>query len=108
MLANPCNEIYLGPLEKCVLNMRTKTSVHRWRFDDGIKPINPGNLFGESFLPRGWYCWVYPQDDYEFVTWMSKNCPGAEVTHRFNNGNPMHTVYIPNDQEAAVFQLRWA
>lgn len=81
--------------------VRSATTVHYWRFSDGFDHEIMANLL------RGWYCWVYPQDDYEFVTWMTKNCPSAEVTHRFNNGNPMHTVYISNDLEATVFQLKW-
>ena len=86
--------------------MAMKTSVHYWRFDDGTKPINPGNPF-MSFVPRGWYCWVYPEDNHEFEIWMTRHCPTADVTHRFNNGNPMWTVYINNDHEATLFQLRW-
>lgn len=80
---------------------RSTITVHYWRFSDG----SDNGLM--ATMARGWYCWVYPQDDLEFVTWMTKNCPGAKVTHRFNNGNPMHTVYIPDDREATVFQLKW-
>lgn len=84
-----------------------KTVVHHWRFEDGKTIPNPGNPFPLDPPPRGWYCWVYPEDDREFVEWMEKNCPTADVTHRFNSGNPMHTVYIKEDKEATIFQLRW-
>lgn len=58
-------------------------------------------------VPRGWYCWVYPDDDQEFEEWMKKNCPSAEFTHRFNSGDPMYTVFIREDAEATLFQLKW-
>ena len=84
-----------------------KTIVHHWSFHNGIDPINPGNQFGETVLPRGWTCWVYPRDDQVFVEWMDRMCPTADVTHRFNSGDPMYTVYISNDKEAVLFQLKW-
>lgn len=84
-----------------------KTSVHHWRFENGVDPINPGNPFGEMIVPRGWYCWVYPSDDNEFEEWMSRMCPTSECTRRFNSGDPMTTVYISNDAEATAFQLMW-
>jgi len=34
-------------------------------------------------------------------------CPTADITHRFNSGDPMYTVYISNDKEAVLFQLKW-
>ena len=84
-----------------------KTIVHHWSFHDGVTPMNPGNQFGEIVLPRGWTCWVYPRDDQVFVEWMDRMCPTADVTHRFNSGDPMYTVYISNDKEAVLFQLKW-
>ena len=57
--------------------------------------------------PRGWYCWVYLNDDREFEEWMSRMCPTADCTRRFNSGDPMTTVYISEDSEATAFQLRW-
>ena len=83
------------------------TKVHHWRFNDGVTPINPGNPFGEIVAPRSWSCWVYPEDDQEFEDWMAKNCPTADCTRRFNSGDPMTTVYIKNDIEATLFNLRW-
>ena len=82
---------------------RSTTTVSYWRFCDGEVRDNPIM----EHQTRGWRCWVYPQDDAEFVMWMKTNCPSAEVTHRFNNGNPMHTVYIADDSEATIFQLKW-
>ena len=84
-----------------------KISVHHWRFEDGVTPINPGNLFGETILPRGWYCWVYPEDDHEFEDWMNVHCPTAECYHRFNSGDPMYTVNIFDDRECMLFTLKF-
>lgn len=58
-------------------------------------------------VPRGWYCWVYPEDDRAFEEWMARTCPTADVTHRFNSGNPMYTVFIKDDTEAMLFNMRW-
>jgi hypothetical protein len=84
-----------------------KTIVHHWSFHDGVTPINPGNRFGETILPRSWTCWVYPKNDQEFVEWMTRMCPTAECEHRFNSGDPMYTVTITKDSEATAFQLMW-
>jgi hypothetical protein len=87
--------------------MRVKTSVHHWRFEDGKTVPNTNPMFPMEPLPRGWYCWVYPEDDREFESWMKRTCPTADVTHRFNSGDPMYTVYIKDDTEATLFNLRW-
>ena len=84
-----------------------KTSVHHWRFEDGGTCPNPGSMWESEPPPRGWYCWVYADDNQEFIDWMEKNCPTADCTHRFNSGNPMTTVYIKEDKEATIFQLKW-
>jgi len=85
----------------------SKTSIHHWRFEDGKTSPNPGSQWEMEPPPRGWYCWVYPENDPEFEDWMSKNCPTADCTHRFNSGNPMYTVFIKDDTEAMLFNLRW-
>lgn len=84
-----------------------RTIIHHWSFNDGVTPINPGNPFGETVLPRGWSCWVYPEDNHEFEIWMTRMCPTADFTPRFNSGDPMWTVNIADDKEATLFQLRW-
>lgn len=84
-----------------------KTSVHHWRFEDGKTCPNPGHKYELAPPPRGWYCWVYPENDHEFAEWMETNCPTTDITHRFNSGDPMWTVYIKDDKEATLFQLRW-
>lgn len=86
---------------------RNKTVVHHWRFEDGKTVPNPGSKWLLDPPPRGWYCWVYPEDYDSFYEWMNKNCPTAECTNRFNSGDPMITVFIKEDREATVFQLRW-
>ena len=87
--------------------MRTATIVHHWRFEDGVTIPNPGSPFPLDPPPRGWYCWTYPNDNQEFLEWMNQNCPTADVTHRFNSGNPMFTVYITSDAEATLFSLKY-
>jgi len=84
-----------------------KTVIHHWRFEDGKTCPNPGSMFPMDPVPRGWYCWTYPADDREFEKWMATNCPTTDITHRFNSGDPMYTVYIKEDKEATLFQLRW-
>jgi hypothetical protein len=89
----------------------TDTVVNHWRFETG-EPENVGVsvVYPTGFrdgAPRGWYCWVYPQDDSAFTDWMMVNCPTADVTHRFNSGDPMFTVHITDDREATLFVLRW-
>jgi hypothetical protein len=84
-----------------------KLSVQNWRFEDGETCPNPGGPFPMEPPPRGWYCWVYPENDREFEEWMSKNCPSSDTTHRFNSGNPMYTVYIKDNTEAMLFNLKW-
>ncbi len=87
-----------------------KVSVHHWRFEDGKTSPNAGHPIKELILdppPRGWYCWVYPEDDRAFEEWMKRVCPTADMCHRFNSGDPMWTIYIKEDVEATVFQLMW-
>jgi hypothetical protein len=82
--------------------------IHHWRFEDGKTVPNPGSQWPMDPSPRGWYCWVYPKDNFEFKSWMEKNCPTADCTHKFNSGDPMFTVYISDEKEATLFQLRWS
>jgi len=83
-----------------------KTTVHHWKFHNGVDPINPGSQW--PMVPdRGWTCWVYPENNSEFETWMEENCPTADVTYRFNSGDPMYTVNITSDEECMIFKLRW-
>jgi hypothetical protein len=89
------------------MKYRYKTTVHHWRFEDGATVPNPGPKWLMDPPPRGWYCWAYPEDYDEFESWMAKNCPTADCTRRFNSGDPMITVYIKEDREATLFQLRW-
>jgi hypothetical protein len=81
--------------------------VRHWRFETGDREDSVGNLWKHDPIPRGWYCWVYPKDGCDFDDWMTKNCPSADVTFRFNSGDPMYTVYIKDDEEATLFGLRW-
>jgi hypothetical protein len=89
----------------------TKATVHHWRFETGeprevaVSVVYPDGMMESS--PRGWYCWVYTDDTTGFHEWMGNNCPTADYTHRFNSGDPMTTVFITDDKEAALFILRW-
>jgi hypothetical protein len=87
--------------------LRPGVSIQHWRFEDGKTCPNPGSRWESEPSPRGWYCWVYTDDYGEFIDWMEKNCPTTDCTHRFNSGNPMTTVYIKEDHEAVLFQLKW-
>jgi hypothetical protein len=97
-----------------------KPSVHHWRYDDGwhdipailVKSGEPSREFNPAIV--GWHCWVYPYSDDgmskdfgEFEQWLIDNCPSAEYTRRFNSGDPMVTVFIPNAEDAAIFKLTW-
>lgn len=83
------------------------TLVLYWRFEDGEAKPNPSSQWGMNPLPRGWYCWVYPESNCEFETWMEENCPTADCVRRFNSGDPMITVYIKDDKEAELFESKW-
>jgi len=92
-----------------------KARIKHWLFEDGVPEKVPepmsvvdAALYPSGFkdpIPYGWYCWVYADDDLEFRTWMAVHCPNADCTYRFNNGDPMHTVHIDDDQENLVFCL---
>lgn len=91
-----------------------KTIVHHWRHEDGWKdiPYILRDSYGkdkefDKFVV-GWHCWVYPENDHEFEVWMKLNMKGYyDLTHRFNSGNPMYTVFIKEDADATMFKLRW-
>ena len=89
------------------VNTEYKTTIHHWRFEDGKTVPNPDSKWPSDPPPRGWYCWTYPANNLEFEQWMAKNCPTTDITHRFNSGDPMYTVYIKDDKEATLFQLKW-
>lgn len=89
----------------------TTASIHHWTFETGeAQKVFPSVVYPDGIqpgIPRGWYCWAYPSNDAEFVAWMVQHCPGAQVEHRFNGGDPMFTVHIKDEHEATVFQLKW-
>ena len=88
--------------------------VQHWRYEDGWrdiprvlrKPGEPEREYNEEF--KGWFCWVYADDNREFEKWMKKNMKGKyDCTFRFNSGDPMHTVWIREDEDATLFKLTW-
>ena len=87
--------------------MAIKTKVHHWRFETGDREDSVGNLWKHDPMPRGWYCWTYPANNHDFEEQMKRMCPTADITFRFNSGDPMYTVYIKDDAEATPFQLMY-
>jgi len=87
------------------------TKVHNWRFETGEpEQVEKSIIYPDGVregAPRGWYCWVYPENDAEYEEWMAENCPTADVIHRFNSGDPMYTTYITDQSEALLFALRF-
>jgi hypothetical protein len=90
--------------------MARKNLIQHWRFEDGmIRSVNygRGSSIMQEPIPRGYYCWMFTDDQGEFMEWMEQNCPSAECTPRFNSGNPMVQVYIKEDKDATLFQLKY-
>ena len=88
--------------------------VQHWRFDYGWSYIPeilrkiPGKDrdFDECLV--GWHCWAYEGDDENISKWMKENMNGEyECDFRFNSGDPMHTIFIKDDEDATLFKLRW-
>jgi len=77
-----------------------KVHIRYWQYDDGYSQIT---VFDKTRV--GWFCWVYTDDDAEFVIWMATNCPSADCSSRFNSGDPIFTVLIRDKDEAAYFRL---
>jgi hypothetical protein len=94
--------------------MEYKTRVLHWTYNDGWKhiprflalPGGPDKEYDGSLV--GWFCWVYPESNDEFTGWMDLNMVGQhDYTFRFNSGDPMFTVHIRDEEDAALFKLRW-
>ena len=84
--------------------------IDLWRWEPGDREnANNQYLRGARIepLPRGWYCQVRTFDS-SFAFWLKENCPSAEFDLRWNNGDQYYSVYIENDHEAELFQLRWS
>lgn len=91
--------------------MELIVTPRHWRYDTGEPEyIGKSRVYPSGFrdpIPKGWYCWCYTNDNYEFEQWMKANCPKADIVKRFNSGDPMWTTYINCEKEAAIFMLRW-
>lgn len=87
--------------------MELEIYVQHWRHEDGVPHGDIEWSTRTDPIPAGWYCWCFPNDNYEFEVWMRANCPTADITKRFNSGNPMFQTYISSEKEAAIFTLRW-
>ncbi|HEY6435441.1 MAG TPA: hypothetical protein VIY47_02545 [Ignavibacteriaceae bacterium] len=90
--------------------------VKNWRYEDGMRDIpeallNPlGPTTNTRFFDKdlqGWHCRVFGADK-DFEKWMKRNMKGKhDCTFRFNSGNPMHSIWIKEDQDATLFKLTW-
>ena len=88
------------------------THISYWKYENG-KPeqVAPSIIYPDGLqdtVPAGWYCWVYSDNTYGFIDWMKLHCPSADATPRFNSGNPMITVFIPDNKEASMFALAFS
>lgn len=86
--------------------------ISYWKKEDGEPEwVGKSKIYPDGYrtgAPKGWYCWVYSDRTYDFVDWMKRHCPSGDATPRFNSGDPMITVFIPNDKEAAMFALAFS
>jgi hypothetical protein len=73
-------------------------AVQHWKYYDKGNDLN---------IPKGYYCDVYTNDTWGFIGWMKENCPSANVTPRFNSGNPMVQTYIKRKKDVTIFSMRW-
>lgn len=93
--------------------MVLEVHISYWKYESGEPEAMPDylkHMYPTGFRegsPKGWHCWAYPSDDRAFEEFMDRVCPTADITHRFNSGNPMYTVYITDEKEATLFQLAW-
>lgn len=89
--------------------------VKHWHFNDGLRIIpeivrrvgEPTTEYDEEL--KGWHCWVYVDDagHKEIKKWL-RGCKGEyELDWRFNSGDPMYTLILRDDSDAAAFKLRW-
>jgi hypothetical protein len=93
--------------------------IQYWRYSDGlpekyegiptvISKITHPNGYRET-APVGWHGEVFIDGLHaEFLQWMTKHCPTADCTPRFNSGNPMVQVHFTDESEAMFFTLSWA
>ena len=74
---------------------QSQTTILYWKYQSGA-----------DFL--GYSCCVKTYEHDVFQKWMEKNCPKTEVIYKFNSGDPIYTVYIPDEVEALLFKLKWS
>ena len=88
-----------------------EVGIHHWKYSNGapepvaVSAMHPTGR--RETPPAGWYCWAYPNDDALFVEWMARECPSADMCHRYNSGDPMFSIYFSSAQEALRFQSAW-
>lgn len=86
-------------------------TVEHFRYMDGWHqyPWSDEKEFEEEHV--GWHCHVrFTTDDAasEFYNWMQDSMTGVfEAIMRFNGGDPIYTVQIKEEQDAAIFKLKW-
>lgn len=83
-----------------------QVNVRHWRYEDGWRNIlhTETKEFREDIV--GWHCRAYADSDFE--KWMEQNMKGQyDCTFRFNNGDPMYTIHICDNEDATLFKLTW-
>ena len=90
-----------------------KVVVHFWQLHDDDSAIRETKTWTgitrntAASSKKFWTCWAFASDDHEFIEWMTTNCPTSSYTHRFNGGDTVFQICILEEQEAAIFYMRW-
>lgn len=85
-----------------------RVNVYNWRFEDGNTIPNPDSQWPLPPPARGWYCWAYTDTYRQFEKWLKDSMQkDYDLSYRWNSGAPMISIFLSDDQDAAVFSLRW-
>lgn len=88
-----------------------KVSVNYWEYSDGeVEYVGKCGTYPTGWRKKrdkGFYCWAVPTNNAEFVNWTKENCPNSYIAKKFNSGNPMFVVFLPDEKDAMMFYLRW-
>jgi hypothetical protein len=86
-----------------------KFPISYWRnvADDAVNQAWRDRDIENEQAWTGWSCWAYAtHTDFDLRTWMETNMTGKyDCTLRFNSGDPMYTVWIKEEKDAAFFAL---
>ena len=75
-----------------------KVNIVNWRYSESEEWDN---------VPAGWRCIIHLKEcNIDIVQWMEQTMTGVyECDCRFNNGNPIYTIYIQEQRDAEFFIL---